>query len=44
VLELDFERLIAERSYDADDFLQILLEPDAEGVIGTAEGLYRARV
>ena len=33
VIELDFERLIADRSYDADDFFQILLKTGAEVVI-----------
>lgn len=33
VVELDFERLIADRSYDAHDFLQILLKTGAEVVI-----------
>jgi transposase len=33
VVELDFERLIADRSYDADDFIQILFKTGAEVVI-----------
>lgn len=33
VVELNFERLIADRSYDADDFLQILFKTGAEVVI-----------
>ena len=33
MVELDFKRLIAKRSVDADDFLQMLLKPLAEMVI-----------
>lgn len=30
---LEFDRLIADRSYDADDFIEILIEKQAEAVI-----------
>lgn len=33
VAELDFERLIADRSYDAQEFIQVIHEVEAEVVI-----------
>jgi transposase len=33
VVGFDFERLIADRSYDASDFLQVIAEKEAEAVI-----------
>jgi transposase len=33
IADLDFERLIADRSYDADDFLALLAEREIEAVI-----------
>jgi transposase len=33
IAEYDFERLIADRAYDADDFLQVLADKAAEAVI-----------
>ena len=43
VIELDFERLIADRSYDADDFLQILFKTGAEVVIPPRKNRNRVR-
>jgi len=33
MVDLEFERLIADRSYDAEDFLLMIMEVDAEVVI-----------
>lgn len=33
VVDLEFERLIADRSYDAEDFLLMIMEEEAEVVI-----------
>jgi transposase len=33
IANLDFERVIADRSYDSDDFLQKIVEKEAEAVI-----------
>jgi transposase len=33
IADLDFKRLIADRSYDADDFLALLAEKEIEAVI-----------
>lgn len=43
VVELDFERLSADRSYDADDFLQILLKTGAEVVIPSRKNRKESR-
>ncbi len=33
IVDYEFERLIADRSYDADDFLRVLADKPAEAVI-----------
>jgi transposase len=43
ITDYDFERVIADRSYDADDFIQVIIDQEAEVVIPPRKNRKKSR-